>query len=647
MKGTVFVKNPNTKVIATLGDPDLKELSQYGTYRSGIFDLKRGRIGRPTLEAVVNLLIESGADVLRLNLAHIEEKDLAAKFRNVKQAILAAERKLKTRRVGLLADLPGPKIRLESNFVLPKDVLHIGLDAGEEDIVPGAESPAERPLASTVRLFYGEDAFGTAQPQAALAILTQIKERLEIGGTEPLLAFIGDNEATLEVFKVSSDLISCRVLARKNGNSDSEGHGVGKRRGFTIRGIEKPIKSFTTEDEAKLSILIETDNEGPEGEDHQVLSHVGISFCQDRDDVERTLFHTINTLTGLGHYKKLELDDLLNRAPAIIAKIETAAGVRNLHGILDFADGVMIARGDLALEMATIRLPESSKQITSNTNLRGKPVIMATQMLESMKNNIECARPEATDVFNAVADGADALLLSGETSSGKYPGLAIRKMKELALRAEIFLAEEKSPDKLITEYFDSLLKSAHRVKDWEDRWNDIERDYFKMRVDGPVTRKMRDAGKISREEHIFVADICAIKNGRLKKQYSTDRISHAACTMAADSRIEALVSPTTSGRTSRMLSRFRPRVGVFSLPHSQLVARKLQTSWGVKVIGILGIPDDLNDIHWLMRSSGNRCLQIGLDGPVVFTCGTPLSKVGTTNMVQRWDKGGIPSTDET
>lgn len=619
---------PRTKIIATLGDPNLSDLSDTGTYRQGLFDASRDRIREPSLQEVVDLLVVAGADVLRLNLAHVPTSGVAAKFKAVKTAVLSAEERFRIRKLGLLADLPGPKIRFKSNFILPRERLSVGFWSGQEDLAsPEQSEPVERPNNSTVRLLLGHDPFGSAAPAATAAILEEVKSRLRSDSGRPLLAFVGDNEATLEVKEVTDDLVVCQVLASKYEDDALTRQGIGSKRGFTIRGISKEIPAFTDEDKEKLSILLTVDHEGGE----PLLSHVGISFCQTREDVRRALFHVVETLKGVPAYEDKDLDEIFTYAPLLIAKIETDLGVNNTEEMLDLADGVMIARGDLALEMETVQLPEVSKNITSHANLRGKPVIIATQMLESMKTNIECSRPEAADVFNAVVDGADALLLSGETSSGRFPAIAIAKMRELALRAETFLSGEIAPDDLITSYFDRLMESTHRVKDWETRWETVASSYTKM--------KMSQKRELSQEEYHFIIDVCDIKAKRLRQQNSTDRISHAACTMAADEEVEALVSPTTSGRTARMLARFRPRVGVIALPHDTIVARKLQTSWGVRVLTVLGSPPDRNDLHWLMSISAEHLMKAGYEGAIVFTCGTPLSRIGTTNMVQRWARG--------
>ncbi|HEX5871128.1 MAG TPA: pyruvate kinase, partial [Longimicrobium sp.] len=329
-------------------------------------------------------------------------------------------------------------------------------------------------------------------------------------------------------------------------------------------------------------------------------------------------------------------------APLLIAKIETEDGITNLDDILDLADGAMIARGDLALEVESVAIPRKSKEITEKCRLRGKPVIMATQMLESMRTNIEPSRPEATDVFNAVFDGADALMLTGETSTGKYPAHAIQKMCELAAGAEKYLHEREEPDSYISGYFRQLQSLKTRVVDWENRWTKIAE---------ALGRAFANQ-EISDDDHAFLNAVGQIKQARLKQQSSTDRISHAACTMATDESVIALVVPTQSGRSARMLSRFRPQPWIIALPHSRLTARKLQIDWGVYVGDIVPIGTN-KEVSWLMGMSqevverklvGTGILDKGKT--MIFTCGTPLGKVGTTNLVLRGEVG-IPWVSQT
>lgn len=540
-----------TKIIATLGDPTPSKDRPLGTYENGIYDEGQNRLSNPTLQQIVDLFFNHGVDVIRINLAHIHYDDLEKKFREIKTAILLAEKKHK-RRIGVLVDLPGPKIRFHSsNWIIPTDRLHLSFKQVSEDLIFKPEDPKAEilvPKESLAQINLDEEAFFDASKATATSIVGEIKRSLNSSSSEPLLAFIGDNDCTLEVVEPvepKDHSITCRIISVKNGNRL-----VGSNKGFTIRGIPKPIAAFTKQDELKLSLLLTIDYETyPEqqtdGDEmpnkERIISHVGISFCQTRADVRSVADHIVKHLKSDPRLSDRPLKEHLINMPLLIAKIETEKGVTNIDEILDIADGAMVARGDLALEIETARLPEESKRIIDRCNLRGKPVIMATQMLESMKTNIECSRPEATDVFDAVVDGADALLLSGETSSGKYPAPAILKMRDLACRAERFHSiklsgdpsDESLEDHRIEGYSHRLQESKQRVVDWQDRWIQINEKH----------REWADEGIIEPEVAEFVRELSEIKSSRLAKQNSTDRISHAACIMSSEEAVKGIIAP--------------------------------------------------------------------------------------------------------
>lgn len=201
----------------------------------------------------------------------------------------------------------------------------------------------------------------------------------------------------------------------------------------------------------------------------------------------------------------------------IIAKIENHQGVENINGILKVADGIMVARGDLGVEIPTEEVPITQKMIIQKCNRVGKPVITATQMLESMINNPRPTRAEATDVANAIFDGTDAIMLSGETAAGKYPVEAVTIMDKIAVRTERALG------------FEELLG-----------------------------RK-----EISPSRTV------------------TDAISHATCTTALDLGATAIITSTKSGHTARMVSKYRPKARIIAVTPKMDVVRKLSLVWGV------------------------------------------------------------------
>ncbi|MCR5807878.1 MAG: pyruvate kinase [Oscillospiraceae bacterium] len=203
--------------------------------------------------------------------------------------------------------------------------------------------------------------------------------------------------------------------------------------------------------------------------------------------------------------------------PRIIAKIENWDGVRNIDEILTESDGIMVARGDMGVEIPFEQIPAIQKSIIRKGYNAGKQVITATQMLESMINNIRPTRAEITDVANAIYDGTSAIMLSGETAAGKHPVEAVRTMARIAETTE----------------------------------NDINYvSRFKNRLDDG-------------DKHI------------------TNAISHAAVTTAYDLGAKAIVTVTKSGGTAKMLSKFRPACGIIGATPTPTVWRQMNLSWGV------------------------------------------------------------------
>jgi pyruvate kinase len=204
----------------------------------------------------------------------------------------------------------------------------------------------------------------------------------------------------------------------------------------------------------------------------------------------------------------------------IIAKIENAEGVENIDDILAVADGLMVARGDLGVEIPSEEVPLLQKTMIEKARRLGKPVITATQMLESMVAKPRPTRAEASDVANAIFDGTDALMLSAETTVGKYPVESVKMMATIAERTERALN------------FTELL----------------------------------------------------VRRAETKAKSVTDAISHATCTTAAELDAHAIITATQSGLTTRMVARYRPQAPVIAVTWSPRVQRKLALVWGAKPV---------------------------------------------------------------
>lgn len=200
----------------------------------------------------------------------------------------------------------------------------------------------------------------------------------------------------------------------------------------------------------------------------------------------------------------------------VIAKIESRDGVNNLDSILEVSDGIMVARGDLGVEIPPEEVPLVQKLLIKKANLMGKPVITATQMLESMVNNPRPTRAEANDVANAIFDGSDAIMLSGETASGKYPVESVKMMARIAVKAEESINYSEG------------LNNHHSV------------------------------------------NMSSITNA----------ISYATCTTAADLKSPCIVTITNSGFTARMVSKFKPSCPVVAVCLNEVILRQLNLVWG-------------------------------------------------------------------
>lgn len=249
----------------------------------------------------------------------------------------------------------------------------------------------------------------------------------------------------------------------------------------------------------------------------------------------------------------------------IIAKIESREGLDNLDSILEVADGLMVARGDLGVEIPVEEVPLAQKEMIHKCHLLGKPVIVATQMLDSMIRNPRPTRAEASDVANAILDGTDAIMLSGETAAGQYPVEAVETMDKIARRTEIAYSY----------------------------------------------------GQNSRHPHLSVAEA----------------ISYASYTIAHDLDAPAIITPTHSGLTARMISKYRPKSLIIAATPFALVARQLSLQWGV--IPLL-IPES-SGTDQLLSSAVHEALAhnlIKIGDIVVITAGVPVGKVGTTNMIK-------------
>ncbi|MGO9877722.1 MAG: pyruvate kinase [Acidimicrobiia bacterium] len=398
-------------------------------------------------------LLHAGVDVVRLNAAHGTpdvHAERAAMARAAAGALGAT--------VGVLIDLPGPKLRTgavaddevelrpDSRFVLTADPVE-----GDEHHVSTTVSD----LARWVRV-----------------------------GDE---IFLADGAIVLSVEHISGDDVECRVVRAGVLRS---------RKGMHVPRAEGHVEPFTDADAIALEMAVRIK-----------ADFVGLSFVRRPEDVDAVRARLPKRATK----------------PHLIAKIETAVALDHLAGIVAAADAVMVARGDLGIQIPARRVPLIQKEIIRFCNMAGKPVITATQMLESMTRSPLATRAEVNDVANAVLDGTDALMLSEETAVGVYPTDTVRTMAEVAEAAEGWPSARTAP-----------------------------------------------AGAAAANDDDRVAWA----------------VAHAAVQAAADLGVAAILCPTQSGTTARRVAAFRPSVPIVGISNQRETLGRLSLVWGVRPLAI-------------------------------------------------------------
>ena len=307
---------------------------------------------------------------------------------------------------------------------------------------------------------------------------------------------------------------------------------------------------------------------------NHVMNHEYLSQ-QDKEDILFGIENDVDFIAASFVSKKDDVDKLRSfldenggRGIDIIAKIENRSGVENIDEICRTVDGIMVARGDLGVEIPFVEVPSIQKMLITKCRLLGKLVITATEMLESMITSPRPTRAEISDVANAVYDGSSAVMLSGESASGKYPVEAVKNMAEIA------------------EYTE---KNIH----YEKRFKQTD----------------------------FV-----IKN-------SVDAISHATCDMAIDTHAKGIVVGSMSGRTIKMVSRFRCPIDVIGTTTDKKVYRKLNLSWGVTPV----MSEEYNSMDVIFHQSmqeAKKVFDLQRGDFVILTGGSINGKSGSTNTIR-------------
>jgi pyruvate kinase len=316
--------------------------------------------------------VEAGIDVVRLNFSHGDHDTHARRLETVRELSVRLGRT-----VGALADLQGPKIRL-----------------GE---VPDGGVPVPTGCEVLLRPGCDElDSYGSDGQPVLPVVYEALARDLEPGS----LVLIDDGSLRLVVSRLEADGVVARVVAG----------GIAKsRKGVNLPGVRVSAPSLTDKDVVDLKFAVELG-----------VDWIALSFVRRPEDVVEA---------------RARVADAGGEAP-IVAKLERPEAIENLAGVLDASDAVMVARGDLGVEIGPERVPAIQKEIIAQANAEGRPVITATEMLESMNNSPRPTRAEASDVANAIFDGTDAVMLSGETAAGRYPVEAVRTMARIIEVAE-------------------------------------------------------------------------------------------------------------------------------------------------------------------------------------------------------------------
>jgi len=422
--------------------------------------------------------------------------------------------------IGILADLQGPKIRT-GRLAEP---LH--LEEGN-------------------RLYLVSEG-NLSLPAEELPVVTVDYRNLVSDLKKGNTVYIRDGLIQLRVEKVVREAACCRVL--KGGTLNS-------RQGLTLPGVSVSLPAVTDKDLADLEFALKED-----------VDFIALSFVRRAGHVDEIR----RIIAGAGSEAR------------IIAKIENEEGFKRRGEILSAADGVMVARGDLGIEVPPEEVPLLQKILIKLANRLGKPVITATEMLESMIRNPRPTRAEVTDVAYAIISGTDAVMLSAETATGRYPLQAVKMMTRIAGQIEPSL-----------NYEEQLRRPPNRRK----------------------------------------------------KPFSVaDAISHATCQTAFDLGARAIITATQSGSTARMVSKYRPQAPVLAATPSIHVARALSLSWGVTPMRAPFTTTTDATLDAGIQAAVNSGL-VKRGDLIVITGGVRTGIPGTTNLLQVHEINGESSLE--
>ena len=345
---------------------------------------------------------------------------------------------------------------------------------------------------------------------------------------------IDDGLIELTVDGIQGQDIACTVRS---------GGTLSNNKSINIPGVSIHLPSLTEKDRDDLRFAAEQD-----------FDFVAASFVRKASDVED--IRACLRECGGEHIR-------------IISKIENREGVDNLEEIIAASDGLMVARGDLGVEIPAYEVPILQKRMIKETSMAGKPVITATQMLDSMIRNPRPTRAEVSDVANAVFDGTSCVMLSGETASGKHPVEAVQTMVD-------------------------TINAAEQATDY---WGRFRRFEF------------------------------------MPGRSINDAVTHTCCQTAMDLEADAILTPTQTGHTARMIARFRPACPIVALTTTERARRQLAISWGVQPL-LAGYVDSTDRLFSMCVQSALKEGAVQSGQMVVITAGVPIGRAGSTNLIK-------------
>ena len=464
------------------------------------------------LEVVCDLL-RSGMNVARFNFSHGTHEYHKKNIETVREAS-----RITKIPCAILLDTKGPEIRTGTVVDDGKNGGKIKINSGDIFLMTNDDCSCVEPV------YDGETLVTPGKISLSWKKLPEeIEKDCKILIADGLIEML-----VLETDKTST--ITCKAL-----NSGS----IGSKKNVNVIGIHPDIPVLSEQDKKDIEFGIKIG-----------VDFIAASFISSASDVVSIL----------------RFIEPFNSKVRVIAKIENEEGLDDIEDIIEVASGVMVARGDLGVQLATERIPLAQKKIIQACNRAGKPVITATQMLDSMITNPRPTRAELTDVANAIFDGTDAVMLSGETANGAYPVESVKTM-------------------------DKIARTVEGSETYKEKMRNFNQNSANWTGSNPS-----DIGSV---------------------------MAHAAYATATDIQATSLLVPTISGNTPRLISRFRPEQMVIAATPNETVYRQLLLNWGVYPL-LVKIAEDSEEMIQNALKIGLEAKVVSKSDRIVMVCGMPI-----------------------